>query len=131
MDSLSEIRLLAQSSLRYRRQILALKHYFSRHGTTVLLLDDRTTEASDKTTHSLVHGVIMLEELTPNYGAERRRLRVSKYRGQTFRGGYHDFVIRKGGVTVFPRLVASEHRTGFVRRLINPVADPLSELARR
>jgi circadian clock protein KaiC len=118
LDSLSEIRLLAQSSLRYRRQILALKHYFSRHGATVLLLDDRTTEASDKTAHSVVHGVILLEELTPNFGAERRRLRVSKYRGQAFRGGYHDFVIKTGGVTVFPRLVASEHRTGFVRRQI-------------
>ncbi|WP_416193075.1 ATPase domain-containing protein [Nitrobacter sp. TKz-YC01] len=128
LDSLSEIRLLAQSSLRYRRQILALKHYFSRHGTTVLLLDDRTTEASDKTAHSVVHGVILLEELTPNYGAERRRLRVSKYRGQTFRGGYHDFVIRKGGVTVFPRLVASEHRTGFVRRQIKSDVPELDAL---
>ena len=115
LDSLSEIRLLAQSSLRYRRQILALKHYFARHGATVLLLDDRTTEASDKTAHSVVHGVILLEELTPNYGAERRRLRICKYRGQAFRGGYHDFTIRTGGVSVFPRLVASEHRSGFAR----------------
>jgi circadian clock protein KaiC len=115
LDSLSEIRLLAQSSLRYRRQILALKHYFARHGATVLLLDDRTTEASDKTAHSVVHGVILLEELSPNYGAERRRLRVSKYRGQAFRGGYHDFTIKTGGVAVFPRLVASEHRTHFAR----------------
>lgn len=115
LDSLSEIRLLAQSSLRYRRQILALKHYFARHGATVLLLDDRTTETSDKTAHSVVHGVILLEELTPNYGAERRRLHVSKYRGQAFRGGYHDFTIKTGGVAVFPRLVAGEHRTGFAR----------------
>ncbi len=115
LDSLSEIRLLAQSSLRYRRQILALKHYFARHGATVLLLDDRTTESSDKTAHSVVHGVILLEELAPNYGAERRRLRVSKYRGQAFRGGYHDFTIRTGGVAVFPRLVAAEHRVGFAR----------------
>ncbi len=115
LDSLSEIRLLAQSSLRYRRQILTLKHYFARHGVTVLLLDDRTTEASDKTAHSVVHGVILLEELTPNYGTERRRLRVSKYRGQAFRGGYHDFTIKTGGVAVFPRLVASEHRAGFAR----------------
>ena len=115
LDSLSEIRLLAQSSLRYRRQILALKHYFARHGATVLLLDDRTTEMSDKTAHSVVHGVILLEELAPNYGAERRRLRVSKYRGQGFRGGYHDFTIKTGGVVVFPRLVASEHRTTFAR----------------
>jgi circadian clock protein KaiC len=115
LDSLSEIRLLAQNSLRYRRQILAFKHYFARHGATVLLLDDRTTETSEKTAHSVVHGVILLEELNPNYGAERRRLRISKYRGQAFRGGYHDFVIKAGGVTVFPRLVASEHRTAFAR----------------
>ena len=81
LDSLSEIRLLAQSSLRYRRQILALKHYFAQHGATVLLLDDLTTEAHDKTVHSVAHGVIRLEELAPDYGAERRRLRVVKYRG--------------------------------------------------
>jgi len=115
LDSLSEIRLLAQSSLRYRRQILALKHYFARHGATVLLLDDRTTETSDKTAHSIVQGVIMLEEMAPTFGAERRRLRVSKYRGTAFRGGYHDFSIKTGGVAVFPRLVAAEHRTSFVR----------------
>ncbi|MBP0492665.1 ATPase domain-containing protein [Pararoseomonas indoligenes] len=115
LDSLSEIRLLAQSSLRYRRQILALKHYFARLGATVLLLDDLTSEAFDKTVHSVVHGVIRLEELSPAYGAERRRLRVSKYRGRSFRGGYHDFTIRTGGVHVYPRLIAAEHRTGFDR----------------
>lgn len=113
LDSLSEIRLLAQSSLRYRRQILTLKHYFARHGTTVLMLDDLTTDTLDKTVHSVAHGVVRLEELTPSYGAERRRLRVIKYRGQAFRGGYHDFTIATGGVRVFPRLVAAEHRTGF------------------
>ena len=115
LDSLSEIRLLAQSSLRYRRQILALKHYFSRHGTTVLLLDDLTSETFDKTVHSVVHGVIKLEELAPDYGAERRRLRIAKYRGQKFRGGFHDFAIKHGGLQVFPRLVALEHRTRFAR----------------
>jgi circadian clock protein KaiC len=115
LDSLSEIRLLAQSSLRYRRQILALKHYFARHGATVLMLDDLTTDTFDKTVHSVAHGVIRLEELTPDYGAERRRMRVVKYRAQSFRGGYHDFVIRTGGAHVFPRLVASEHRLGFKR----------------
>ncbi|WP_206455613.1 ATPase domain-containing protein [Aurantimonas marina] len=113
LDSLSEIRLLAQSSLRYRRQILALKHYFARRGATVLLLDDLTSDTLDKTVHSVVHGVVRLEELAPNYGAERRRLRITKYRGQAFRGGYHDFTIKTGGVEVFPRLVAAEHRTGF------------------
>ena len=115
IDSLSEIRLLAQSSLRYRRQILALKHYFSRSGATVLMLDDLTTEALDKTVHSVAHGVIRLEELAPNYGPERRRLRVIKFRGRAFRGGFHDFVIEHGGVRAFPRLVSSEHHTEFRR----------------
>jgi circadian clock protein KaiC len=110
LDSLSEIRLLAQSSLRYRRQILALKHFFSRSDTTVLLLDDMTAGTDDKTVHSVAHGVVRLEELAPDYGAERRRLRVMKYRGQSFRGGYHDFTIATGGVQVFPRLVAAEFR---------------------
>ena len=115
IDSLSEIRLLAQGSLRYRRQILALKHYFARQNATVLMLDDLTSDPMDKTVHSVVHGVVKLEELAPDYGAERRRLRVIKYRGQSYRGGYHDFAIRTGGVQVFPRLVAAEHRTGFER----------------
>lgn len=118
LDSLSEIRLLAQSSLRYRRQILAMKHHFTKQGATVLMLDDMTTGPMDKTVHSLAHGVIRLEELAPNYGAERRRLRVAKYRGQRFRGGYHDFVIDTGGVCVFPRLVSAEHKTVFSREPI-------------
>jgi circadian clock protein KaiC len=115
LDSLSEIRLLAQSSLRYRRQILAIKHYFSRNSATVIMLDDLTAEAADKTVHSVAHGVIRLEELAPAYGAERRRLRVLKYRGRRYRGGYHDFTITTGGVNVFPRLIASEHVTQFAR----------------
>ena len=110
LDSLSEIRLLAQSSLRYRRQILSLKHYFAQRDVTVLLLDDLTADVGDKTVHSVAHGVIRLEELAPEYGAERRHLRVLKYRGQPFRGGFHDFSIKTGGVDVFPRLVASEYR---------------------
>ncbi|WFS03160.1 ATPase domain-containing protein [Rhizobium tumorigenes] len=118
LDSLSEIRLLAQSSLRYRRQILALKHFFARQGATVLLLDDMTTEMMDKTVHSVVHGVIHLEELAPDYGSERRRLRVIKYRGRAFRGGYHDLAIKTGGVEVFPRLRAAEHRTDFARNIL-------------
>src|SRR5204862_2087780 len=92
IDSLSEIRLLAQSSLRYRRQILALKHYFARHQSTVLLLDDLTADSPDKAVHSVAAGVIRLEEMSPDYGAERRRARVIKYRAQGFRGGYHDFI---------------------------------------
>ena len=91
IDSLSEIRLLAQSSLRYRRQILALKHYFAQHNSTVILLDDLTTESTDRSVHSIAHSVIHLDQLAPIYGGERRRLRVVKCRGQSFRGGYHDF----------------------------------------
>jgi circadian clock protein KaiC len=115
IDSLSEIRLLAQSSLRYRRQVLALKHYFAKHNATVLLLDDLTTEALDKTVHSVAHAVIRLEELAPEYGAERRRVRVVKYRGRRFRGGYHDFTIKTGGLDIYPRLVSSEHKSAFSR----------------
>jgi circadian clock protein KaiC len=115
LDSLSEIRLLAQSSLRYRRQILAIKHYFARFNATVLLLDDLTAEAADKTVHSVAHGVIRLEELAPAYGAERRRVRVTKYRAVKFRGGYHDATITTSGINVFPRLVASEYRSNFER----------------
>jgi circadian clock protein KaiC len=125
VDSLSEIRLLAQSSLRYRRQVLALKHYFARTGATVVMLDDLTSDTHDKTVHSVAHGVIRLEELAPDYGAQRRRLRVVKYRGQSFRGGFHDMVIKTGGVTVFPRLVSSEHRREFTR---NPLSSASPEL---
>lgn len=111
LDSLSEIRLLAQNSLRYRRQLLALKHYFARRNSTVVAVDDLTADAADKTAHSIAHGVVRLEELVPTYGAERRRMRVMKYRGQPFRGGFHDFMIRTGGLEVFPRVVAKEHRS--------------------
>jgi circadian clock protein KaiC len=119
LDSLSEIRLLAQSSLRYRRQVLAIKQYLSRLGATVLLLDDLTAETPDKTVHTLAHGVIRLEETAPSYGAERRRLRVVKYRGQKYRGGYHDFTISTGGIKVFPRLIAAEHRTRVPRQQLS------------
>jgi circadian clock protein KaiC len=112
IDSLSEIRLLAQSSLRYRRQILALKHYFAQNNSTVIMLDDLTTESTDRAVHSIAHSVIHLDQLAPIYGGERRRLRVAKCRGQIFQGGYHDFIIAPGGVEVFPRLVAAAHRTG-------------------
>lgn len=128
LDSLSEIRLLAQSSLRYRRQILALKHYFARSGATVLMLDDMSAEANDRTMHSVAHGVIRLEELSPEYGAERRRLRVIKYRGQKYRGGNHDFIIETGGVRVFPRLVSAEHRTKFDRDVLTSRSKELNAL---
>ena len=125
LDSLSEIRLLAQSSLRYRRQVLSLKHYFAQTDSTVILLDDMTSEIADGTVHSIAHSVTHLDQLAPLYGAERRRLRVVKCRGQSFRGGYHDFTIAPGGVQVFPRLVAAEHRS---MRQGEPVRSGIREL---
>jgi circadian clock protein KaiC len=128
LDSLSEIRLLAQSSLRYRRQILAIKHFFARFGATVLMLDDLTAEMADKTVHSVAHGVVRLEELAPAYGAERRRARVVKYRGVKYRGGYHDATITTGGMNVFPRLVASEFRSNFQRKTMSSGIAGLDQL---
>ena len=128
IDSLSEIRLLAQSSLRYRRQILALKHYFAQHNSTVIMLDDLTTESTDRAVHSIAHSVIHLDQLAPIYGGERRRLRIVKCRGQSFRGGYHDFNIHAGGIAVFPRLVAAQHRTGFTGELLQSGIAELDQL---
>lgn len=112
-DSLSEMRLLAQHPLRYRRQVLSVKQFFIGRQATVLLLDDRTAAENDLQLHSLAHGVISLQHLAQEYGAERRRLRVMKMRGSPFRGGHHDFIIRTGGIEVFPRLIAAEHHRGF------------------
>jgi circadian clock protein KaiC len=114
-DSLSEMRLLAHDPLRYRRQILALKQYFIGRQCTVMLLDDKTSAAHDLQLQSIVHGVLSLEQMALEYGAERRRLRVIKLRGSRFRGGYHDFNIETGGVVVFPRLIAAEHRHDFAK----------------
>ncbi len=108
-DSLSELRLLAGNSLRYRRQILALKQFFAGRNCTVLLLDDMTAMEHDLQVQSISHAVIRLDQLNSDYGATRRRLIVTKYRGQSFRTGYHDYKIERGGLQVFPRLVASEH----------------------
>ncbi len=109
-DSLSELRLLAQNPLRYRRQILALKQFFASRGCTVLLLDDNT---ADVQLHSIAHGVIVVEQIEREFGSERRRIRVVKMRGVKVRGGFHDLVLRTGGLTVFPRLVAAEHADEF------------------
>ena len=118
IDSLSELRLLAQSPVRYRRQILALKHYFSTRQCTVLVLDDKSASGSDLQLHSIAHGVINLEQILSGFGAQRRRMHVVKMRGVRYRGGYHDFEIERGGLCVYPRLVASDHGTrramGFV-----------------
>jgi circadian clock protein KaiC len=123
IDSLSELRLLSGTPLRYRRQILALKRYFNRCGCTVLLLDDLTGD-HDTQIQSIAHGVILLEQMNPEYGTDRRRLRVRKYRGVAFRGGYHDYSIRTGGLEVYPRLVAAEHRLpGSHRRLASGIAE--------
>jgi circadian clock protein KaiC len=128
IDSLSELRLIAQHALRYRRQVLALKQFFGTRDCTVLLLDDRTGGIEDDHLQSLAHGVVLLEQLANQYGAERRRLRVCKMRGVSFRGGFHDFAIRRGGLEVYPRLVAAEHVTEFVdedRPTGNPQLDRL------
>ncbi|HEU0204161.1 MAG TPA: ATPase domain-containing protein [Burkholderiaceae bacterium] len=109
-DSLSELRLLAENTLRYRRQILALKQHFANRGCAVLLIDDRGSDSHDMRLHSLVHGVITLQRETTDFGPMRRRLQVTKMRGRTFSEGYHDFAIRRGGLQVFPRLVAAQHR---------------------
>jgi circadian clock protein KaiC len=127
-DSLSEMRLLAQNSLRYRRQILALKQYFSTRNCTVLMLDDRSSDPGDLQLHSIAHGVITLEQAAQDYGSERRRLRVVKMRGVKYRGGYHDFVIDTGGVAVFPRLIAAEHHSTFVERLVSTGLGPLDAM---
>jgi circadian clock protein KaiC len=114
VDSLSELRLVAQNTLRYRRQVLALKQFFAGRDCTVLMLDDRTGGPEEDHLQSIAHGVIILEQLVNQYGAERRRLRVSKMRGVAFRGGFHDFAIRRGGLDVYPRLIAAEHLAEFV-----------------
>lgn len=119
VDSLSELRLLARDSFRYRRQMLALKNFFEERGCTVLLIDNYTGDRSEPTVHSIVHGVIALEVLDREYGSERRRVKVQKIRGSRFREGYHDYRIATGGVVVHPRLVASEHRHSHRQDLIS------------
>ena len=110
-DSLSEMRLLAREPLRFRRQILALKQFFDKRESTVILLDDKTAPETDMQLHSIAHGVIVLEHVALEYGSERRRLQLTKVRGIPFRGGYHDFRIVAGGLKVFPRILQDEHRT--------------------
>jgi circadian clock protein KaiC len=127
-DSLSEMRLLARDSLRYRRQILALKQFFIGRHSTVLLLDDHTSTESDRQLESLVHGAILLESIVPGYGGTRRHLNILKLRGVNFVGGRHDFKIELGGVVLFPRLIASNHYTPFVRKTLSSGIDNLDTL---
>ena len=113
LDSLSELRLLSQNPLRYRRQILALKRYFATRECTVYLLDDNTSDPGDLQLHSIAHGVISLDQLVHDYGGARRRVRVAKMRGIKFREGFHDFTLETGGIDVYPRLIAAEHHAEF------------------
>jgi len=113
LDSLSELRLLSQNPLRYRRQILALKRYFATRECTVFLLDDNTSDPGDLQLHSIAHGVVSLDQLVHDYGGARRRLRVAKMRGLKFREGFHDFTLETGGIEVYPRLIAAEHHVDF------------------
>ncbi len=126
-DSLSEFRLMAETSLRYRRQLLTLKQQFTRFKSTVLLLDDKMNQTGVLDPHvlSLTHGVIEMEQLSPDYGTSRRRLRVSKLRAVKFREGYHDYIIATGGLRIFPRMIAAEHRTDFRH---GPVSSGIKEL---
>jgi len=118
-DSVSELRLLAESSLRYRRQMLSFKEFFIGRGATVLFLDDMTTEAGDVHIQSIVHGVLLLEKFRAAYGVERRQFHIVKLRGVEFKGGTHDYIIRKGGITIFPRLVSADHEGTFERESIS------------
>jgi len=126
-DSLSELRLLAQDPLRYRRQVLALKQFFAGRDCTVLLIDDLSGRENgrDSHLHSLCHGVVTLERLTLDFGAARRRLQVQKLRGVDFVAGYHDMAIRRGGIAVYPRLIAADHRSAFTGE---PVGSGITEL---
>jgi circadian clock protein KaiC len=125
-DSVAEMRLLSQGSLRYRRQILALKHFLALQECTTLFLDDLSQAQEETSLHSLVHGVVRLHQTALQFGGDRRRLQISKMRGRGYKGGYHDYVIRKGGLTVFPRLIAAEHETE--REKAEPVTSGMDEL---
>lgn len=130
-DSLSELRMLARDPLKYRRQILALKRHFAGRNCTVLLLDDRTAEgSSDLQLQSIAHGVIKLEGLQRDYGIRRRRVEVHKLRGSAFREGFHDYTIQTGGIFVYPRLIAAEHKPGFKRKHVQSGLPELDDLFR-
>lgn len=127
-DSLSEMRLLAREPLRYRRQILALKQYFAGKKCTVLLLDDQTSDPSDLQLQSIAHGVILMEQVPSTYGIDRRRVRIQKLRGSPFRSGYHDAGIEAGGLRVYPRLIAAEHRHFVHEEVISSGVDSLDDM---
>ncbi len=118
-DSLSELRMLAETPLRYRRQILQLKQFFAGRACTVLLLDDRSAGARDLQIESIAHGVIGLQRSSPDYGISRRQISIQKVRGVKYREGNHDLIIRRGGLLIFPRLVAAEHHADFKREIFS------------
>lgn len=128
LDSLSELRLLSDSPLRYRRQMLSFKQYFAGQQMTVLLLDDHSADGGDLHVQSIAHGVISIEQIISDYGSEKRRIKVNKMRGLNFVGGYHDAMIVPGGMRVFPRLVASEHRRTPARGILKSGVLPLDSL---
>jgi circadian clock protein KaiC len=130
-DSLAELRMLARDPLKYRRQILALKRHLSGGNITVLMLDDRTSGSHDDLQlQSIAHGVIVMQGLGRDYGIRRRRLEVHKLRGSAFREGYHDYIIRTGGLDIFPRLIAAEHNPGFQRKSVSSGLQELDDLLR-
>ncbi len=124
-DSVSEMRMLAETPLRYRRQMLALKQFFSGKACTVLILDDLTASPKDLQVQSIVHGVINLQKMHPEFGDERRRLNIVKIRGVKFSGGHHDYTIEHGGLRVYPRMVPAETYPKFDRK---PISSGISQL---
>jgi len=128
-DSLSELRMLARDPLKYRRQILALKRHFAGRNCTVLLLDDRTAEGShDLQLQSIAHGVVMMQSLERDFGIKRRRVEIRKLRGSSYREGFHDYTIETGGIFIYPRLIAAEHKPGFERRSVSSGLEALDQL---
>lgn len=128
LDSLSELRLMSDSALRYRRQMLSLKQFFSGEQMTVVLLDDHSADGGDLHVQSIAHGVITLDQIVSDYGAEKRRIRINKMRGVNFIGGYHDAMIARGGVKVFPRLIAAEYKRKYIRDMVSSGIKELDDL---
>ena len=128
-DSLSELRMLARDPLKYRRQILALKRHFAGRCCTVLLLDDRTAEGQqDLQLQSIAHGVVMMQSLERDFGVKRRRVEIRKLRGSSYREGFHDYTIETGGISIYPRLIAAEHKPGFERKPVSSGLQGLDDL---
>lgn len=128
IDSLSELRLLAADTMRYRRQLLALKQFFVGRDTTVLLLDDRSADGSDLQLQSIAHGVLRLDKVQRSYGVTRRQVEIVKMRGSAYREGFHDYTIETGGVRIYPRLVANEHDSSFVNERVKSGVAALDEM---